>query len=214
MCRERSGLVINILLTTINNKYTCSNPEQITEIRSRKITVTSIIYFQRFNPWVQLAVYDLDKMRGKKRYLGFEWILQMGWNTILLKDFCGCENAVMLPQLQWFQVILPLQLEPLIFNVRSQFWTKKSNCFPVPPDIEKKNCSVEQEKSNPEKQESKSKWSQMYSFSKMRFISQSLSVIKLDGEQQDYYVLQHCSGELEIYIYAEMEKHTEEWPLE
>lgn len=44
----------------------------------------------------------------------------------------------------------------------------------------------------------------------MRFISQSLGVIKLDGEQQHHYVLQYFSGELEIYSYAEMEKHTEE----
>lgn len=48
-------------------------------------------------------------------------------------------------------MILPLQLEPLIFNIKSQFWTKEKQVFSYPPDIKKKNCCVKQEKSNPEK---------------------------------------------------------------
>lgn len=34
------------------------------------------------------------------------------------------------------------------------------------------------------------------------------------GDKQDCYVLWHCTGKLEIYSYAEMEKHTEEQALE
>lgn len=32
----------------------------------------------------------------------------------------------------------------------------------------------------------------------------------VDGKKQDYYVLHYCTGKLEIYSYAEMEKYTEE----
>lgn len=107
-------------------------------------------------------------------------------------------------------MILPLQLEPLIFNFKYQFWTKEKQLFSYPPDIEKKNCSVKEEKSNPEKQKANQNNHKCILFQKMRFISQSLGVIKLDGGQQYYYVLQHCSGRLEIYSYADMEKPTEE----
>lgn len=123
--------------TTVNNKYICSNPNQTTAIHEQiKSSVTWIIYFQRFNPWVLItSVCDLDKRRkknnnwalnGSHKWVRIPFYQEISENSI---HYCNVTIALMISSDFFFFSFKDWTAD---FSCKSPVWTKKKSYFPIP----------------------------------------------------------------------------------
>lgn len=124
--------------TTVNNKYICSNPNQTTAIHEQiKSSVTWIIYFQRFNPWVLItSVCDLDKRRkknnnwalnGSHKWVRIPFYQEISENSI---HYCNVTIALMISSDFFF--FFSFKDWTADFSCKSPVWTKKKSYFPIP----------------------------------------------------------------------------------